>query len=91
MRKRNKTLQAMLEKANAYLKGSDDSEIKGREMLATFVSAFLMEQGSYNGYAYIYWKEQGYAEWITAGEPEGKEKDKFLYGPSGDKSRIHYY
>lgn len=93
MKTRTKTLQAMVDKANQYLAIEDDSDKAkhGRETLATFVSSMLMEADSYKGFNYIYWTSIGCAEWYEAGEPEGKEKDRFIYGPTMDQTKIHYY
>lgn len=91
MRKRNQTMQAMVEKANKYLNGSESDCKEGREMLITFVSSLLMEARCYKGFNYTYWTTQGFIEWQNAGEPEGSKKNPFLYGPTGDQTRITFY
>ena len=91
MTKRTKTLQALVNKANQYIAASQDSEVEGRQMLETFVSAMLMEANSYKGYNYSYWLNGGYAKWLEASSPEDETKDQYLYGPTMDKTRITYY
>src|SRR5678815_5972847 len=75
---RPKYLQAMVDKANAYLRNSPPEAINERRMLHEFVAMLLMEANSYRGFQYQYWQSQGCLEWRNAGEPEGKEKDYFI-------------
>lgn len=92
-KKRNATLQMMVNRANDYLECSKDEEKEGRKMLFSFVEQMLMEAGCYQGFNYIYWVSQGYTEWMQAGQPDSipGEKDKYIYGPSGDSTRVKFY
>lgn len=88
---RNQTLQAVVDKANAYLKNSEPERKSERKMIHEFVAMLLMDANAYRGFNYQYWNAQGCAEWRECGEPEGKDKDFFIYGPSGDDSRTTLY
>ena len=95
MKKRNQTIKALVEKANQYLAVDDDSvnAREGRQTLITFVSAMLMEANRYEGFNYTYWLEKGYQEWVAVGSPDYSygTKDPYIYGPSGDKTKIRFY
>lgn len=88
-RKRNKDIQVLINKANQYLSESDDSKVAAREVVIDFVSGVLHEVKCYMGFNFVYWDAIGFKEWDLAGRPE--EKDQFVYGPSGDKTRIKFY
>ena len=89
--KRNKTLQAVVDKANQWIANSTPDRTAERTLMHSFVSSLLMEANSYHGFNYIYWLETGCEQWHQCGEPEGVEKDFFMYGPSGDKTRVRFY
>jgi len=44
-----------------------------------------MEANMYAGFNSNYWLETGYKDWMTSGQPEGKEKATFIVGPKGCK------
>ena len=99
-KKRNATLKALVNRANDYLECSKDEEKEGRKMLFSFVEQMLMEAGCYQGFNYLYWLNQGYAEWMKAGQPnsipgekpeQSYPQDKYIYGPSGDSTRVKFY
>lgn len=88
--KRNATMQAVVDKMNAYFKQSAPEHKECREHMASLLSTLLMDAGCYRGFNYLYWQETGCTDWNACGRPEGVEKDFFLYGPSGDRSRVRY-
>lgn len=94
MKKRTKTMQAVVDKVNAFLETSSTEQREAREQMAALLSSLLMEAGCYRGFNYIYWLETGCAAYTAACLPEGltgPEKDAYVYGPSGDRSHIRYY
>jgi hypothetical protein len=90
-KKRNATLQAVVDKANEFMNESPDSDRPARKMLAVFVDSLLFEARCYNGYNYLYWLETGYDQWVKDGRPDFLEKDPYIYGPTGDDSRVRFY
>ena len=86
--KRNATLQGVVDKANAYIRDSPDSDKASRKMLQTFVKSLLFDAQCYRGYNYLYWESIGYKEWCDAGQPDYPQKYRYIYGPSDDDSRI---
>ena len=92
MSKRSALLQETVNRANDYFKHSEASQKQGRKTLQGFVESLLMAHNSYRGFNYLYWREQGCEEWRKAGSPENQcDKDVFIYGPSGDDTRIEMY
>lgn len=89
-KQRSASIQALVNKANQWLAESPDEEKDGRKMLASFVTALLMENNTYRGFNYSYWTALGCDAWKAAGEPE-QDKDAFIYGPSGDQTRVTFY
>jgi hypothetical protein len=92
-KKRSQLEKAMIESANEFFKNSPDNKRAERKFLHDYVSALLLKAGTYNGFNFVYWLDQGYQEWILAGQPDNYkgQKDKYIYGPSNDDSRIRYY
>ena len=91
MAKRTKTMSAVVAQGNDYFANSPAERKEERQMLQHFVSQLLMKANCYGGFNYLYWTKQGCQEWINCGSPEGKDKDFFMYGPSGDQTRIFFY
>ena len=95
MARRSQSLQTMVEKCNKYFEDSPNSEGETRKQLASILSSLLMEVGCYRGFSYLYWATQGFLEWEKAGCPgESPEtfhlKEPYIYGPTGDKTRVRY-
>lgn len=80
-------VQALVDKVNAFMKNSDDSQTGERLALHSFLSDILMKTGNYHGYNYLHWLDKGCDDWRAAGEPGFPEKDKFL----GDQTRTYFY
>jgi len=91
MAQRSKVLQSAVDQANHYLRESPDDRKPERQAIHDFVAHLLMEARSYRGFQHLYWSDQGYQEWKAAGEPDFPEKDRFIYGPSGDRTRTMLY
>lgn len=63
-----------------------------KQGICTLVESVLMSANAYRGFNYnYYWHDTGCKEWRAAGEPEGPEKDKYIYGPSGCQYARRYY
>lgn len=62
-----------------------------KEGMCDLLEHILHLNNAYNGYNHNYWLEQGFQEWITAGRPDFPEKNKFIYGPSGQEYNRKYY
>lgn len=91
MAQRSKTLQTAVDQANQYLRESPDDRKAERLAIHNFVAHLLMEARSYRGFQYLYWADKGYNAWKLAGEPDFPEKDRYIYGPTGDQSRTMLY
>lgn len=76
---------------NEFMKNSADGATAERSLLQAITEKLLMSTNSYRGFNYLYWSAQGFNEWMEAGEPDFPEKDKYIYGPSGDRTRIFFY
>jgi hypothetical protein len=64
---------------------------EARKLLATITESLLMNENKYQGFNYTYWLDQGCEDWRRCGEVDFPEKYFFLYGPSGDDTRIMFY
>lgn len=91
MEKRSQQTRTAIEWANKFFAESPDSLAEQRKGVQSFLSACLMESNSYRGFNYLYWLAQGCDEWIDAGRPEFPEKERYIYGPSGDQTRVVFY
>lgn len=89
--KRTQSLQSMVNKVNHFLETSPDEMVETRKQLASVLESLLHEAKSYKGFNYIYWDKQGFSDWQLAGSPDFPEKEPFIYGPSMDQTRVHYY
>lgn len=77
---------------NAQLKRTDEfANDIFKSALCTELEHVLKNCNSYQGYNDNYWLQQGWNEWRAAGEPDFPEKNKFIYGPSGQRFNRQYY
>jgi hypothetical protein len=90
-RKRTESVQLQLDIINRFMRESPAELREARSLLASVTESMLMAHGCYRGFNYIYWLDGGFREWELSGRPDFPEKDYFIYGPSGDATRIQYY
>ena len=81
----------LLTVVNEFMRNSPPEQKEARQLLASITSSLLMREGQYRGFNYTYWLDEGCAEWHNCGEVAFPEKYFFLYGPSGDDTRVMFY
>jgi hypothetical protein len=81
----------MKQSANDFIRNSRPDQKAERQIVFSLTADVLMKCHKYQGFNYLYWLNQGCGEWQRDGKPEGKDKDFYIYGPSGDQSRIMFY
>ncbi len=84
-------MKQLIQVVNEFMATSPDSMKDARNRLASLTKSALFASKKYKGFNFNYWLKQGCDEWRAAGEPGFPEKDRFIYGPSGDDSRITFY
>jgi hypothetical protein len=75
---------------NQQLKSVDFND-KHKAALCITIEHILLAAHHYKGYNDNYWVQKGCREWFAAGQPEGEEKNKYMYGPTGQQYNRHYY
>jgi hypothetical protein len=81
----------LIAEVNSFLRNSDAEKRDERKLAASLTERVLMAADSYRGFNYIYWLDTGFEEWKRCGKPDFPEKNYFIYGPSGDDTRIQFY
>ena len=81
----------LLAVVNEFMRNSPPEQKEARKLLATITESLLMKNNQYKGFNYTYWLDQGCAEWHNCGAVDFPEKYYFLYGPSGDDTRVMFY
>jgi hypothetical protein len=77
---------------NQQLERTDDfADDKFKAGLCCVIEHVLTTTNRYKGYNDNYWLKSGFQEWRKAGEPGFPEKNKYCYGPSGQRYNRHYY
>jgi hypothetical protein len=90
--KKNFNVQQFKVWINQQLKRTDEfATDKFKSGLCIALEHVLQQTGQYKGYNDNYWQEKGFREWLAAGQPDFPEKDRFIYGPTGQKFNRHYY
>jgi hypothetical protein len=82
---------ALLTVVNEFMRNSPPEMKDARQLLATVTESLLMKENQYKGFNYTYWLDKGCEEWRSCGEVDFPQKYYFLYGPSGDDTRIVIY
>jgi hypothetical protein len=88
---KSQSLRALVSVVNEFMRKSSDIATAERSLIQTLTESLLMAKGEYSGFNYSYWMDRGFREWDETGKPDFPEKDKYLYGPSGDRTRIQFY
>jgi hypothetical protein len=78
-------INKQLERTDPY---ADD---KFKAALCSVLEYALKMANRYKGYNDNYWLKAGFDEWRNAGEPDFPEKEKYIYGPTGQRYNRHYY
>jgi hypothetical protein len=77
---------------NQQLERTDNfADDKFKAGLCSAVEHVLQTANRYHGYTDNNWIRTGYQEWLAAGQPDYPDKDKYVYGPTGQQYNRHYY
>ncbi len=82
-------IKNVIQSINGRIKTSASVEV--RRELGLLATELLSAVNSYGGYNYNYWLKQGYQEWLVDGMPEFPEKEKYILGPTLDKTMVTYF
>lgn len=90
--KRTLNVQEFKDYINKQLQRTDQFADDGfKAGLCVALEHVLHTANCYHGYTDNYWFEKGAGEWEQAGKPDFPEKDKFIYGPTGQRYNRRYY
>lgn len=89
-KRKTMSVDSFKEYANKMLKRTDLQDFD-KDTLCQVLEHVLHESNQYQGFSYLYWLEEGCDLWHKNGEPEGREKDVYIYGPTNSKYRGDKY
>jgi len=85
-------VNAILAEANKQLARQDEfATTEFKAGVCVILERILMDTGNYDGFNYNLWNNGGWAQWQKDGEPEGQEKEKYMYSKFGGQYDRCYY